>query len=220
MAATPLVLVHGGLYEDVDATRFWGRTGIGTGLRTAGFAVHAPARPVAPRSWEEERDALLMAISSRTTEPVALVAASNGCSVALRAVIDMPGVARALVLCWPATAGDGAIDAAVRERIIPVAGGATADRLLAGQTVRGVLDDELEHVGIPVAIVPSEVDDPVHQRATVQALYRYLPQVMVLEPAPPALRPNFRHYRARFIANLEAAITGERIADWDDWRAE
>lgn len=220
MAVSRLVLVHGGLYENVDAAGFWGRTGIGAGLRAAGFAVHAPARPAMPRSWEEERDALLMAISSRTGDPVAVVAASNGCSAALRAAIDMPGVARSLVLCWPATAGDEAIDASVRERIIPVAGGATADRLLAGQTIRGVLDVELEHIGIPVAIVPSEADDPFHQRATVQRLYRRLPQVTVLEPAPPAPQPNFRHYRARFIANLAATINGERVADWDDWRAE
>lgn len=220
MAALPLVLVHGGLYEDVDAAGFWGRTGIGAGLRAAGFGVHAPARPTAPRSWEEERDALLMAISSRTRDPVAVVAASNGCSAALRAAIDMPGVVRSLVLCWPATAGDQAIDASVRERIIPVAGGATADRLLSGQTIRGVLDDELEHIGIPVAIVPSDAEDPLHQRSTVQGLYRRLPQVTVLEPAPPALRSNFRHYRARFIANLAATISGERVADWDDWRAE
>ena len=220
MAGSPLVLVHGGLYEDVDAASFWGRTGIGAGLRAMGFSVHAPARPSAPRSWEEERDALLMAISSRTSDPVAMVAASNGCSVALRAVLDMPGVARALVLCWPATAGDEAIDASARERIIPIAGGATADRLLAGQIIRGVLDDELEHIGIPVAIVPSEADDAFHQRSTVQGLYRHLPQVTILEPAPPALRSNFRHYRARFIANVAATISGERVADWSDWRVE
>jgi hypothetical protein len=83
-----------------------------------------------------------------------------------------------------------------------------------------VLDDELEHIGIPVAIVPSEVDDPFHQRSTVRGLYRRLPRVTVLEPSPPALRPNFRHHRARFIADVAATITGERVADWSDWRAE
>lgn len=218
MEQRPVVLVHGGLYEDVDASTFWGRTGIGAAFREAGYPVVAPNRPPRPRSWEAERDALLVAISSRATDPVHIVAGSNGCSAALRAVVDAPGVAKDLVLCWPPTPGVEQIDAATRERITRQVGGATADRLLAGETQRGILDEELETIGIPVTLVPSEPEDPFHQRATVEALARLLPMVRIAEPTPPALRPNFAHHRSRFVAMVIAAISGDRQVSFDDWR--
>jgi len=206
MASSAVVLVHGGLYEDVDSGTFWGRTGIGAGLQAAGYRVYAPARPPTPRSWEEERDALVGAITSRTSGPVALVAASNGCSVALRAAIDVPDLIEALVLCWPATAGNEEIDADVRQRIMAVVGGATADRLLAGQTIRGVLDEELETIGVLVTVVPSPDGDPFHRSETVASLRRLIPNVRIAEATPPAPREDFRHYRSRFIAGLAGVL--------------
>jgi hypothetical protein len=206
MSRTSVVLVHGGLYEDVDPATFWGKTGIGSGLRAAGYSVIAPIRPQRPRSWEAERDALVVAVTSATTPPVAIVAASNGCSVALRALADVPELAAHLVLCWPATAGIPEYDAAVRQRVLDVAGTPTADRLLAGETIRGLLDEELETIATPVTIVPSEAHDPFHTRETVDQLVRCLPSVRVLEPVPPALWSEFRHYRSRFVAMLVDAI--------------
>jgi hypothetical protein len=97
-SGAPVVLVHGGFYEDVDARRFWETTGIGPALRTHGFAVVVPNRPLSPVSWEQERDALVSFVTSRLAPPVGLVAASNGCSGTVRAVIDRPGIARRLVL--------------------------------------------------------------------------------------------------------------------------
>jgi pimeloyl-ACP methyl ester carboxylesterase len=206
MATTPVVLVHGGLYEDVDPAVFWTQTGIGAGLRAAGYPVFAVTRPATPRSWEAERDSLAVAISAKTSDPVALVAASNGCSAALRCVVDLPDLVSTLVLCWPATAGVPEIDASVRERIMRVVSSATADRLLAGETIRGLLDVELESVGVPVTIGPSVLEDPYHRRETVEELMRILPDVRVGEPTPPAPDPEFRHYRSRFVAMLASAI--------------
>lgn len=41
---TPLVLLHGGLWEDMDAARFWVRPGVVAGLAAAGVAVVVPDR--------------------------------------------------------------------------------------------------------------------------------------------------------------------------------
>ncbi len=207
MLPPPVVLVHGGLYEGADPGMFWGQTGIGAGLTSAGFRVLAPTRPEAPRSWEAERDALIVAIGQRSRDPVSIVAASNGCSAALRAIVDMPDLASRLVLCWPTTAGDPEFDSEARQRILKHVGHSTADRLLAGETIRGLLDSELERVGIPVTIVPSEPDDPFHRQETVARLKRLLPDVRVTEPTPPARQPSFRHHRSRFIAMVVDAIS-------------
>jgi hypothetical protein len=81
-----------------------------------------------------------------------------------------------------------------------------ADRLLAGDTIRGVLDRELESIDIRVTIVPSEPGDPFHRAGTVEALRRILPNVHVTASTPPPLRPNFRDHRSRLIADLSAAL--------------
>jgi hypothetical protein len=39
-----LLLIHSGLWEDIDADWFWRRTGIVTGLEGLGFTVVAPDR--------------------------------------------------------------------------------------------------------------------------------------------------------------------------------
>ena len=206
MTSTPVVLVHGGLYEDADPAMFWGQTGIGAGLRTAGYRVFAVTRPASPRSWEAERDSLAVAISAKTDEPVALVAASNGCSAAMRCAIDIPDMVSTIVLCWPATAGDPKIDAAVREQIMRTVSSSTADRLLVGETIRGTLDVELETVAMPVTVIPSELGDPYHRRETVDRLKQLLPNVRIGQPTPPAPHADFRHYRSRFVAMLADAI--------------
>jgi len=206
MPRTSVVLVHGGLYENVDPATFWGKSGIGSGLRAAGYQVVAPNRPERPRSWEAERDALVVATTAATTPPVTIVAASNGCSAALRAVADVPKLAAHLILCWPATAGIPEIDATIRQRVLDVSGAPNADRLLAGETIRGLLDEELETIAPPVTIIPSEAHDPFHTSETVDRLVRRLPSVRVLEPIPPAVWPEFRHYRSRFVAMLADVI--------------
>ncbi len=45
----PVVLIHGGLGEAMDANRFWIRPGVLEGLRAAGFDVTAPDRDNHPK---------------------------------------------------------------------------------------------------------------------------------------------------------------------------
>jgi hypothetical protein len=91
------------------------------------------------------------------------------------------------VLAWPATAGDPALDTALREHL----GG---DELLTGETLRGVSDAELAGLRLPVAMVPSEPPNRVHQRRTVDALLRLLPTATELagslEPPHPLFIPD------------------------------
>ena len=49
-----MVLVHGGLWEDMDAERFWVRPGVMRGLAAAGVEVSAPNRLPRPDSWAAE----------------------------------------------------------------------------------------------------------------------------------------------------------------------
>jgi hypothetical protein len=53
-----VLLVQGGLWEPVDAERFWRRPGIVAGLRERGLRVLAPDRAVRATSWRAEADHL------------------------------------------------------------------------------------------------------------------------------------------------------------------
>ena len=97
-----MVLVHGGLWEDMDAERFWVGPGVVAALEARGVLVLAPDRVSCPRSWAEEVAHLLPLLPG---EPVTLVGGSNGCSVAARIAADHPERVGRLVLAWPATAG-------------------------------------------------------------------------------------------------------------------
>ena len=55
-----MVLVHGGLWEDMDAERFWVRPGVVAGLAGAGVEVVAPDRLPRPDSWAAEVRHLLV----------------------------------------------------------------------------------------------------------------------------------------------------------------
>jgi hypothetical protein len=48
-----VLLVHGGLWEDVGADWFWRRTGIIDGLERRGIAVLAPDRIRRARDWAD-----------------------------------------------------------------------------------------------------------------------------------------------------------------------
>jgi pimeloyl-ACP methyl ester carboxylesterase len=145
-----VVLVHGGLWEDMDAERFWVRPGVVAALAARGIPVLAPDRVPRPRSWAEEVAHLLPLLPD---EPVTLVGGSNGCSVAARTAVDHPDRVGRLVLAWPATAGDSEIDT------LALAAGAPPE-MLAGETLRGLSDVELARLRLPVAVLPSG-DQPV-----------------------------------------------------------
>jgi pimeloyl-ACP methyl ester carboxylesterase len=95
--------VHGGLWEDaMTAHRFWTAPGVTAGLQQAGFIVLAPNRLQRAPSWEAEAEHLAAGLPER---PVTVIAASNGCSAALRLALASPARVTRLLLAWPATAG-------------------------------------------------------------------------------------------------------------------
>jgi pimeloyl-ACP methyl ester carboxylesterase len=200
-----VVLIHGGLWEELDARRFWDEPGISTGLAAAGFAVAAPNRPRRPESWANEARDLIDSLPER---PAVIIAGSNGCSVAVRLAVEVPGLVRRLILAWPATAGDPLVDARIRDRLISF--GATdrvADDLLAGSTLRGVTDAELAALTLPVAVIPSVPENPHHQRRTVDALLELLPRAEEVPGTPEPPRSDFAPYRDRLVASLITLIS-------------
>jgi pimeloyl-ACP methyl ester carboxylesterase len=202
---TPLLLIHGGLWEaDMDAERFWHRPGIVAGLRERDFTVLAPDRPPRPAGWAVEVDHLARA---RPDGPVRVLAGSNGCSVAVRAVIAWPGRVERLVLAWPATAGAAGVDDATRRHLAEA--GAPPEviaGLLAGSTLRGVTDDELAAVTMPVGLLPSVPENPAHQRRTVDALGALLPDPHELAGCPEPPRPDFPSHRDAFLDAVSAFL--------------
>lgn len=186
-----LVLVHGGLYEDMDGDRFWTAPGVTDALAARGFTPLVVDRPHHPTSWLQEADALARQVAKHGSSPLPFVAGSNGCSAAVRCAIDRPHLVSQLVICWPATAGDETVDAAQRATIGAVAGAAVADQLLAGDTLRGVSDEELSCLEVPCFVVPSEPPNPFHQRRTVDRLLELLPAATITTAFPEPPRSDF-----------------------------
>ncbi len=207
MSRGPVVLIPGGLYEDMDVGRFWIEPGVVEDLDVAGFDALPVQRLRRPTSWSEDAAAVTAHIRDLGSDVVAVVAGSNGCSTALRLAIASPELVSRIVLCWPATAHDGAVDEKARERIEQATGPATADRLLAGDTLRGVADTELRALTIPVTLVPSEPETVFHRRETVIALARLLPDVSVAAGSPESPSPEFAARRATFLQSLSKALS-------------
>jgi pimeloyl-ACP methyl ester carboxylesterase len=204
---TTLLLIHGGLWEEgMDAGRFWHQPGIVAGLQDHGFEVLAPSRPHQAPDWATEARQLGPALPG----PVTVLAGSNGCAVAARLALDFPGAVTRLILAWPATAGDPAIDTHDRVRLAGL--GASPDvinALLAGQTLRGLTDAELASLTMPAGVLPSALANPFHQRHTVDALLRLLPQAGELPGAPEPPRPDFPSYLTSFLGTV-AAFAADR----------
>jgi pimeloyl-ACP methyl ester carboxylesterase len=209
MPISPVVLVPGGLYEDMDTARFWVKPGVAAGLRGAGFDVVALDRLRRPTTWAEDASALADRIRSLGGVAVAVVAGSNGCSTAVRLALDHRDLVAGLVLCWPATANDELVDRRVREAIEAEAGAEVADSLLRGHTLRGATDDELRRLDLPVTVVPSQPENPVHQHTTVEALGRLFPNVRIAAGSPESPRPEFAVARLGFLRTLSEALAAD-----------
>ena len=196
----PVVLVHGGLYENTTSAEFWGDTGVTTALGATNTEFIAPQRPAKPASWDEERRSLSEAIDAAGFERVALVGASNGCSAAARLAIDEPDRVARLMLAWPATANDESLDGLARIIITDEMGSDVADALLQGETLRGVTDDELAQLQIPLVVFPSLPENHAHQRQTVMGLLAAQPNGFLVggSPEPP---------HAQFAEHLDTFIT-------------
>jgi pimeloyl-ACP methyl ester carboxylesterase len=203
--APPVLLIHGGLGEDVDADRFWARPGVLAGLEAAGLAVRAPDRDTTPGSWHAAAESLV----AELVQPTSIVAGSNGVSIAVRLVIDHPACVDRLVLAWPATAGDAVVDAHVPR---------AAAHLLSGDTLRGVADDDLRTVDVPVLIVPSDPPNRAHASHTVQRLGSLVRHATVTAGFPAAPRPEFAPRRGAFleaiVPHLRAPTSHHGSAPW------
>ena len=159
----------------MNAERFWISPGIVAQLEDLGWAVIAPDRSTAPESWFAAADEMASLIKAPST----IVAGSNGVSVALRLAVQHPALVARLLLLWPATAGDPKVD-----RTIPSA----AARLLDGDTIRGVTDNELSHLSLPVSVMASSSENPHHQHRTVDRLVGTIPGATRISAAFPSRR--------------------------------
>ncbi|MEV0789537.1 hypothetical protein [Kribbella sp. NPDC050459] len=189
-----VLLVHGGLWEAMDAEAFWGTTGITDGLRAAlDTEVLAPDRPRCASRWDAEVEALGEQLAKRSG-PVRIVGASNGCTVAVLLALRFPGLVDRLLLAWPATGDDAAANERARAGMVGRGcPSAAADGLLAGGILRGVADDEVASLErIRVAVLPSVPENPSHQRKTVDALLRSIRGSRELAGCPEPPTPAFR----------------------------
>jgi pimeloyl-ACP methyl ester carboxylesterase len=189
----PILLIHGGLWEPMDAERFWVRPGIVEGLTERGYTVIAPDRlPYAP-SWSAEVEHLLPRLPEGK---FVVVGGSNGCSVAARLAAENPHRVERLILAWPPSNGEPDVDAATEGHLREQ--GATdtivAD-LMEGETIRGVRNAQLARMNL--SVLGSVPENRIHQRWTVDALVKA--GAVELEGCPEPPRPEFPPYRDRFI---------------------
>ncbi len=205
--AGTVLLVHGGLWEDIGADWFWRRTGIVTGLEQRGFTVLAPDRLRRPADWAGEARHLAGAIAGDgpAGQPLTVLAGSFGCAAAVRLALDFPHLARRLVLAWPAALGDQFTAIRIRAGLSRQgARGAALDALLGTETLPSATDAELGTLAIPVGVAPSVPANPLHPRAAVDALLRLLPSAVELPGCPEAPRPEFPPYRDEFLDAVTA----------------
>jgi pimeloyl-ACP methyl ester carboxylesterase len=195
-----LLLIHGGLWDDMDADRFWHQPGIVAGLQHLGFEVIAPNRVRRAPRWAAELDHLTPVLPE---QPFSVLGGSNGCTVAVRLASAFPEQIERLLLAWPATAGDPGVDTRTRAELARLAASPeTIDTLLAGQTLRGVTDHELATITQPTAVLPSMPANPYHQRRTIDALCRHLPHAVELPGCPEPPRPDFPPRARSFIQTI------------------
>jgi thiamine-phosphate pyrophosphorylase len=180
-SAGTVVLIHGGLGGEIDAAGFWHVPGVADDLATAGWRVLSPDRLRDATSWVAEGDHLAVALA-REPDGLTVVAGSNGCSAAVRLALDHTAAVGRLVLCWPSTSDDGS-------------------------TMRGVRDDELRALAVPVTIVPAEPENAAHTRASVDRLVASVPRARLVDGTVESPRPEFATDRSRFAAILEEVLT-------------
>jgi pimeloyl-ACP methyl ester carboxylesterase len=188
----------------MDAHRFWTAPGITSGLEEAGFAVLAPNRLHHPPSWDAEVGHLAPVLPDH---PVSVIAGSNGCSAAVRLALAFPNRIERLLLAWPATAGDPAVDTLTHTALTTL--GAPAEQirsLLHGHTLRGVTDNELATLSMPTSVLPSVPENPFHQRQTVDALLGLLPHTQELPGCPESPRPDFGPHLPAFLTSVACAL--------------
>lgn len=212
----PLLLVHGGLYDDMSAVAFWESSGVTPTLDRHIVTYAAENRPDAPADWGDEATALADLIESNGWRRAAIVAASDGCSAALRLAVDRPDLVARLVLAWPATAGDVVYDTLSRTQIDELGPEGAADALLTGETIRGLTDDEIRSVGCDTVVWPSIPENQFHQAATVTTLVGLLPRPLLMGGSPEPVHKAFASFRDSFVSML----IDVSIVDEEDLQAD
>jgi pimeloyl-ACP methyl ester carboxylesterase len=202
-----VLLVHGGLWENIGADWFWLRTGVIDGLTERGFTVLAPDRLSQPANWTTEA-AHLAAVVAREAppgEPLTVLGGSFGCAAAVRLALDYPGLAGRLLLAWPASLIDQFTAIRVRAALTRQRARASVlDALLGTETLPSATDAELRSLRVPAAVVPSAPPNPLHPRAAVDALLRLLPSAVELPGSAEAPRPEFSAQRESFVDAVAA----------------
>ncbi|MBM7784947.1 alpha/beta fold hydrolase [Tenggerimyces flavus] len=168
-----VLLIHGGLWDDMDAPRFWHSPGVVAGLAARGFVVDAPDRLARASSWEAE---VAHASSWLSRGPVAVVAGSNGCTLGVKLALTYPLLVSRLLLAWPAT---------------PLPAPSVPSGLLDGETLRGVRDAELASLRLPVGVLRAVPENPVHAWRTADALLDLVPVAVELPGCTEPPRPTF-----------------------------
>jgi len=198
-----VLLVHGGLWDDMDAERFWRTTGIVAGLTSHGLDVLAPDRPQRASGWNVEVASLGEHLAKRSG-PVRIVGASNGCTAAVLLTLAFPELVDRLLLAWPATGDDPAVNARTRAGMLSHGcPDGVVDRLLTDSVLRGVTADELTALArIPVAVLPSVPENPSHQRKTVDALLGSIRGSRELAGSPEPPTPGFPPYLDQLVRTI------------------
>ncbi len=202
-----VLLVPGGLAGEATASWFWEAPGVVADLGAAGCHAVLTERDPRAKSWRADA-AFVARRAASLVGPLKVLAGSNGCSTALRLVLDQALPIEGMVLAWPATAGDPEVDAATRRSLAGKVHADAVETLLAGDPVRGVTAAELASVDIPVTIVPIRPEDPWHQHRTVEALAAALPHVHVSEATAATPSPGFASDRGRFARIAIDALGG------------
>ena len=170
--------------------------------RNVNVIIHE--RPAEPRSWTEEADALAATIAAAGHDRVALIAGSNGCSTAMRLMLDRPELVARTMLCWPATAGNPVIDGLAATIIADAHDETVAAALLAGSPIRGITVDELSEISGEVVIYPSMPESQAHQRSTITELLSTVPGVMLVGGSPEPFDDAFADFVEGFVDLVEA----------------
>jgi len=221
-----VLLIHGGLWEDVGGDWFWRRTGVIDGLAGRGLTVVAPDRLRRAASWTAEAAQLASAPgvsgltalgrlsrlsggSGGSVGSVTVVGGSFGCAVAVRLALDFPGLVGRLVLAWPASLSDPSVATRIRSGLSGLgAPPAVLDALLGTGTLPSAADDALRALTVPVAVIPSVPPNPLHPRSAVSALLRLLPSAVALPGCPEAPRPEFAPCLETFIDAVTVFASG------------
>lgn len=175
----------------MSAQRFWGDAGVIGLLADRGHAVAAPDRLAQPSSWADDADHVLQHAKIRADQPAVVVAGSNGCSTAARLAVRYPELVSHLLLCWPVTVEVVDLASPLAASISARSGQDVATALLSGETLRGLADAELRSLAMPVAVMPSAVDNAIHRQVTVDRLARVIPGARTVQPFPEPMSRDF-----------------------------